>query len=369
MSWFDTAGIANLAKSALKEAQKTIDKALDIKDEEAQKSGKLSAASGDANSESFFSTWGLSSAQGGAEERGERMTTSASLWGSFTGSFFENPKTDDGGDKSDESRSGNLVSSQPKKSTPARGDVTAGERGGAKPTTSYCKEEAEQPVSNDDNDDDEDAERMREEIRNFPQVEVVMRRRPGGEQPRNVNNRLSVISSESDRRSSDSCDVIGSTPDSEPVSVMSSSSSTAPLRHSGSFESVEVLTSPSSVDVLGSASSVTSPGDQKAEGDGVEVIPEDEDDVSVEDSYTSASETTLTVTVLEHGANLMLKSTSSLDTSFSETISPREVGRFLQKKKRKKKHDHAHHRTDHNKMPCQSWLGFGTVWISKSNLN
>jgi hypothetical protein len=34
MSWFDTSGFANLAKSALKEAQKTIDKALDIKDEE-----------------------------------------------------------------------------------------------------------------------------------------------------------------------------------------------------------------------------------------------------------------------------------------------------------------------------------------------
>ena len=30
MSWFDTAGFANLAKSALKEAQKTFDKALDL---------------------------------------------------------------------------------------------------------------------------------------------------------------------------------------------------------------------------------------------------------------------------------------------------------------------------------------------------
>jgi TATA element modulatory factor len=34
MSWFDTAGIASLAKNALKEAQKTIDKALDIKDDD-----------------------------------------------------------------------------------------------------------------------------------------------------------------------------------------------------------------------------------------------------------------------------------------------------------------------------------------------
>ena len=30
MSWFDTAGFASLAKSALKEAQKTFDKALDL---------------------------------------------------------------------------------------------------------------------------------------------------------------------------------------------------------------------------------------------------------------------------------------------------------------------------------------------------
>ena len=32
MSWFDTTGFANLAKSALKEAQKTFDKALDLED-------------------------------------------------------------------------------------------------------------------------------------------------------------------------------------------------------------------------------------------------------------------------------------------------------------------------------------------------
>lgn len=33
MSWFDATGFANLAKTALKEAQKTIDKALDIQEE------------------------------------------------------------------------------------------------------------------------------------------------------------------------------------------------------------------------------------------------------------------------------------------------------------------------------------------------
>lgn len=34
MSWFDTSNIVSLAKSTLKEAQKTIDKALDITEED-----------------------------------------------------------------------------------------------------------------------------------------------------------------------------------------------------------------------------------------------------------------------------------------------------------------------------------------------
>lgn len=34
MSWFQSTNLATFAKSALKEAQKTIDKALDIKEEE-----------------------------------------------------------------------------------------------------------------------------------------------------------------------------------------------------------------------------------------------------------------------------------------------------------------------------------------------
>lgn len=34
MSWFQSTGLSSFAKTALKEAQKTIDKALDIKEEE-----------------------------------------------------------------------------------------------------------------------------------------------------------------------------------------------------------------------------------------------------------------------------------------------------------------------------------------------
>ncbi|XP_014257466.1 TATA element modulatory factor-like isoform X2 [Cimex lectularius] len=309
MSWFDTTGFATLAKSALKEAQKTIDKALDIQDEEGAKTKQSP-------------TWGLQSGSSqstpGAITKevvspSVKMPNSTSLWGSFTGSFFDNQSKPEG------TKSGDLVSDQPKKSTPPRSlslDLSK----------SLYTVQSEARESPEHNDDIPDGEQIKEEIKNFPQVEVVMRKK----EQKNVASRLSVISSESDRRSTDSCDVIGSTPDSD--HSISASSSVARLRQSGSFESVEVLTSPSSVDVLGSHS--TESGDKGnssdsvspiAEGEGVEVIPEDEDDISVEDSNTSASENTLTMTVLEHSANAMLKSTSSLETSFTEAMSPREA--------------------------------------------
>lgn len=46
MSWFDTAGIASFAKSALTTAQKTIDKALDIQEEKESKDDKVSKVAG-----------------------------------------------------------------------------------------------------------------------------------------------------------------------------------------------------------------------------------------------------------------------------------------------------------------------------------
>ncbi|KAK9502836.1 hypothetical protein O3M35_011532 [Rhynocoris fuscipes] len=329
MSWFDPTGFASLAKSALKEAQKTIDKALDIQDEDKEKQIN---PSGDINSDSFFSAWGLQatstqSSPGTVSKEitspQGKMTNSQSLWGSFSGSFFENQSTQ--GDT--QRRQSGLVSAQPKKA-PSR-SLSLDLKKSSIATNQVEVKQNESPVGSpvDRIGEEPDGEQIKEEIRNYPAVEVVMRKR----EKNTVTNRLSVISSESDRRSSESCDVLGSTPDSDPTSI-SASSSVAKLRQSGSFESVEVLTSPSSIDVLGSNSSVTSPGDPKyssdsispvAEGDGVEVIPEDEDELSVEDSYTSASENTLTLTVLEH-SNLMLKSTSSLDTSFSEAMSPRE---------------------------------------------
>ncbi|XP_065083861.1 TATA element modulatory factor-like [Ochlerotatus camptorhynchus] len=95
MSWFDTTGIANLAKNALKEAQKQIDKALDIKEDAVEE------VAGDGQQES-----------GTKVDRGESKTEPCtpvsaeakgggnvgkgqidSIWGSFTGSFFEQPVT------------------------------------------------------------------------------------------------------------------------------------------------------------------------------------------------------------------------------------------------------------------------------------
>jgi hypothetical protein len=126
MSWFDATGFANLAKSALKEAQKTIDKALDIKDEENHsiiQSKTTSPVSPQDDTDNFFASWGLKSsvekekpetsnervkvesscsADPEQESRKDasvgvnRMALSSSLWGSFTGSFFENPRSRSG---------------------------------------------------------------------------------------------------------------------------------------------------------------------------------------------------------------------------------------------------------------------------------
>lgn len=78
MSWFnqfDASGFASLAKSALKEAQKTIDKALDIKDEgendEVPESETIKDED-DQDSQQKISKLG------------------SSLWSSFTNSVFEN---------------------------------------------------------------------------------------------------------------------------------------------------------------------------------------------------------------------------------------------------------------------------------------
>jgi len=73
MSWFDSANLANLAKSAVKEAQKTLDMALDIKDEE--------------KNQQEIENKGLK----------RKNSAAASVWGSFSGSFFDSSTV--GGDE------------------------------------------------------------------------------------------------------------------------------------------------------------------------------------------------------------------------------------------------------------------------------
>ncbi|VVD04408.1 unnamed protein product, partial [Leptidea sinapis] len=112
MNWFDTSGLTSLAKTALKEAQKTIDKALDIQDDSdeepetssahPQGSSITSASPSNPNQNSdFFSSWGLNvSAEAHKECSSKDLVVTESpskspgqktqgMWGSFAGSFFE----------------------------------------------------------------------------------------------------------------------------------------------------------------------------------------------------------------------------------------------------------------------------------------
>lgn len=75
MSWLNSTGLANLAKTALNEVQKQIDKALDIQEEEELNQKKLTEQKSTNTIKTSLSTPALNS----------------SVWGSFSGSFFENP--------------------------------------------------------------------------------------------------------------------------------------------------------------------------------------------------------------------------------------------------------------------------------------
>lgn len=98
MSWFDATGIASLAKTALKEAQKTIDKALDINEDE-DSNGQMnpSSTSSSLSSESEKNSPDSSEHSEKSHELIKQSNSSPllstvatnNLWGSFTGSFFD----------------------------------------------------------------------------------------------------------------------------------------------------------------------------------------------------------------------------------------------------------------------------------------
>lgn len=114
MSWFDASGLANIAKTALKEAQKTIDKALDIRDEDdITKDDKAKSTS---SSGSAFPL-GSKEKQGAIPEVSNEIVNEKDVlsvtmptWGSFTGSFFQVDNYSSAKDKAS-----TLISTQPQK--------------------------------------------------------------------------------------------------------------------------------------------------------------------------------------------------------------------------------------------------------------
>ncbi|KAJ8940269.1 hypothetical protein NQ314_010763 [Rhamnusium bicolor] len=226
MSWFDAAGLANIAKSALKEAQKTIDKALDIKEDPSVVPTNTPV---DTNSEDFF------------------------------GSFFDTAK-------------GNVK-------TPSIDSLEDTSELGAEHFNQNSTDNLSENVSN---------------------ATTVKRR----DKPTSYTNRLSIISSESGKNSSESVDIITC--------------------------STECTTSPDS-DVLSLGLSVSTSSSalvrlEKISPESVEVIQEDQDENSIADdtmSYTSISEST-SATVLDSAFNLHLKPQKMLKDTFNRPEAPNE---------------------------------------------
>nr|XP_018898968.1 PREDICTED: TATA element modulatory factor [Bemisia tabaci] len=381
MSWFDAAGIANLAKTALKEAQKTIDKALDITEEEEEtgsatkdSSEEMPSASIETSGDDIFSSWNVLEGKKSksapniesvtTSQPAKSLSTSTSLWGSFAGSFFDqkSSESDENQPKIPSSQSSEFISEQPRKINTNRplslrepcltGNDDELDKDGRESSRHKNFASSAENQSSDRSGD------------RTQQIESSKRRE---HKPSNIN-RLSVASSGSDCRSTESVEILGSaTPDSDQTPSISTSSSAGYLKQSGSVESVEVITSPSSIEVLPSfgdspsSNSVMSPDSHKlhsfSASDSISPVDQpfletvetsgkssndcinDEEDMSIgaDDSYNSASESTHTLTTAfenvhpslsdsTHVKDLMLKSTSSVEMSFSEAVLPRDPG-------------------------------------------
>lgn len=306
MNWFDTSGLTSLAKSALKEAQKTIDKALDIQDEsgeelEGESPPEDAVEASPSNSDTpqkdnsdFFASWGLTvSAESEKDSpvkeqpvvtESPSKSSSQSVWGSFAGSFFEQPKDEDSTIKiPPKAKSMNVIADT---QFDSQDDLFS------KSQLVMSDAEAIEPKP----------------LKDEPKIE-----------DRRGSSRSNVLSLMSSRNSSDSVEVLSqslkTTPDSEASIHSISHSSSIGQKHNS--ESVEILPdsliSPSSIECLGfdsyssdknsSTSSNLSPGDLSDKkstpvGDRTE-RPETADSVSLvadedEDtmSYNSISECT-----------------------------------------------------------------------------
>ncbi|XP_057324229.1 TATA element modulatory factor isoform X1 [Microplitis mediator] len=283
MSWFDASGFASLAKSALKEAQKTIDKALDIKEEEQHQQQQQKVTETPVIDDSnFFATWGIKSESGNAQT----ATTSnfkqdSSIWGSFTGSFFEPPKiigdsksktSQSSGslrDSSDQSLDTCSVTSSvslPDKLAHIQNKISSSSQSVESTEDDSdriirSRDKSSKDFSNSDSKTDSEIESSKSNADKFAYTGS------------NLGNRVSLLSSESDKKSSESVEILGSrsdtstdcttTPESEIVSASDSlSASTLDLKKNS--ESVEILpdslvTSPSSVEILEDRSKTESP--------------------------------------------------------------------------------------------------------------
>ncbi|XP_015175996.1 PREDICTED: TATA element modulatory factor-like isoform X2 [Polistes dominula] len=328
MSWFDATGFANLAKSALKEAQKTIDKALDIKDEEE----KVIQTHTDEASD-FFTTWDFKTEEeSSSQSKGlnPKQANTSSIWGSFTGSFFEIPKFGDKSTTSNIKHSKSLqgTSSEtlekcqltPSASLPDSLTVKEVEKESVKNSegSSVCvskvsfdkldvnisakspnneipldekhlsvnkdnnkieKHETEEDTTKcntneDDSQNMTDAFNIKDNKSNVSENEVEEQKKEVHQEELttcNTLNRISVISSDSDKKSLESVEILGSqsntdcttTPESDGNSV-SDSIGPCGVGLKVNSESVEILpdslvTSPSSVEILGEWKSDSSP--------------------------------------------------------------------------------------------------------------
>ncbi len=90
-SWFDAKQFTSLAKNALTEAQKTLDKALDIKEDGSSSSSEarakvppLESANNDDDDNDDAASVASSASSAAAA-----AIANSKLWGSFTGSFFD----------------------------------------------------------------------------------------------------------------------------------------------------------------------------------------------------------------------------------------------------------------------------------------
>ncbi|XP_026671613.1 TATA element modulatory factor isoform X2 [Ceratina calcarata] len=320
MSWFDATGFANLAKSALKEAQKTIDKALDIKDED-----QKPVESHTEDAADFFASWGLKS-EGPSDVHHEKFKepkpeASSSIWGSFTGSFFESPKFNEAKHSASDFHSKSLQNtptesgkklmssssfpedytnktsstwktSKQTKSFEAKSvhdqdqdvpeqDVTtlnASKQRDSPETVATssdkdtkindsCKSNTENPQiietcpeKEDVKDDDDKSESERKEICEHDSDSTA-----------SISHRLSFVSPDNDKKSLESVEILGSrsttdcttTPESDGSSVSNPASPSVAVMK-GNSESVEIMTdslvtSPSSVEILGNWKSDSSP--------------------------------------------------------------------------------------------------------------